>query len=360
VSETQADRMHRLSCNLGKASRLMSSWAERIDREGQLMHAGQEQTTEPLPDDDCRVRVLLQMADDVEIVGGHADEQHMPGSGASCRARAHNLREAARYIRELEARPSGAIDYERVRELLPELADYADHDIEGVPTILRYVAAVHPTHLQDCGWVGMCSVRGYVQWENGACWLTSKGINAMSIFDACRVEHDPDPAIPEGLSDGALGALLMVAQKPRGLQSELALELGALVCGTLVDSGTASYYEWAPNHTGRALAAKLAANMRCKVVEPEPEEQWSEPAGKMDVEECAALCWTLGDMLEMTAHMGGKWTWKLSHGDGRAAHGNSSCSACECAQDALRDASRNASRYDAATDRVRLDGLEVV
>jgi hypothetical protein len=249
-------------------------------------------------------------------------------------------------VQELEIRPAGAIDYERVRAEVPECAGLSDHQIDLCAAYMRFAHASKDDKAEvDCALHGRRSEAGI-----------------LAAIDACRVEEEPDrdPAIPEGLSDGALGALVMVAQKPRGLQSELALELGALVCGTLVDSGTASYYEWAPNHTGRALAAKLAANMRCKVVEPEPEEQWSEPAGKMDVEECAALCWTLGDMLEMTAHMGGKWTWKLSHGDGRAAHGNSSCSACECAQDALRDASRNASRYDAATDRVRLDGLEVV
>jgi hypothetical protein len=336
------------------------------------------------------------------------------------RARAHNLREAARYIRELEARPSGAIDYERVRELLPELADYADHDIEGVPTILRYVAAVHPTHLQDCGWVGMCSVRGYVQWENGACWLTSKGINAMSIFDACRVEHDPDPAIPEGLSDGALGALLMVAQKPRGLQSELALELGALVCGTLVDSGTASYYEWAPNHTGRALATHLAANMRRKVAEPEPigyslpallglsltqgllvdvvhsareeglvdeptpgcrptdlgrtvwaeflrrlgmqektatePEQWSEPVDGMTWARCARLCSAMGSTLR-TQHA--EKGWKAIVGDIYVPDGGYWETEDRASMAAVRWCADKADRYDRDTDRVRLDGLEV-
>jgi hypothetical protein len=75
----------------------------------------QEQTTEPLPDDDCRVRVLLQMANEEDA----SADTWRPDSEkySEHRARAHNLREATRHIRELEAQvaafraPAEAVGY---------------------------------------------------------------------------------------------------------------------------------------------------------------------------------------------------------------------------------------------------------
>jgi hypothetical protein len=72
-------------------------------------------TYEPLPGDDCRVRVLLQMANEEDA----SADTWRPDSEkySEHRARAHNLREAARHIRELEAQvaafrePAEAVGY---------------------------------------------------------------------------------------------------------------------------------------------------------------------------------------------------------------------------------------------------------
>ena len=174
-----------------------------------------QELEEPRPDDDCLVRALMNMANDETAIARNAQRACNQAAEDSHQANANNLREAARYIcrlearvQALEARPAtGAIDYEKVRETVPELEPYSDYDIGGIPTILHYVCEVHPEGLQNCGWVGLCTVHGYIEWAHERACLTTKGIRALTAIDACRAEPaatqptpTPDPEWSEPVS----------------------------------------------------------------------------------------------------------------------------------------------------------------
>jgi hypothetical protein len=65
-----------------------------------------QELEEPRPDDDCLVRALMNMANDETAIARNAQRADNRAAEDSHQANANNLREAARYIRELEARPA--------------------------------------------------------------------------------------------------------------------------------------------------------------------------------------------------------------------------------------------------------------
>ena len=173
--------------------------------------------------------------------------------------------------------------------------------------------------------------------------------------------EEPDPAIPEGLSDAALAELIHAHARLRSGHAEtylLPAQREALIARGLVsETESPGYYR--PTVTGRALAARLVANMRRKAAEPEPEEQWSEPVAVTCEAMCDSLCKALGIDIE-TKYAYGYYTFCMLGGaHGMPIHLGRYTTSAEAARAGLQHVATIKGRYDAATDRVRLTGLEV-
>lgn len=87
---------------------------------------------------------------------------------------------------------------------IPELAGLTAEDVAGVRAILQYVDRLNPHSLQDCGWVGQCFVRRFIEWENDVIRISARGRGVLAALQAQR-EREPEPI---GYSDAALAGLL--------------------------------------------------------------------------------------------------------------------------------------------------------
>ena len=85
---------------------------------------------------------------------------------------------------------------------------------------------------------------------------------------------------------------------------------------------------------------------------------WSEPVIDMTWQQCADLCAAMGRMLETIQHEAYKYEWRLHDGrEDHRAHG-SAVNGEVAAHLAVRYCAQCEDRYNSATDRVRLTGLE--
>ncbi|MFA5715262.1 MAG: hypothetical protein WC998_05960, partial [Candidatus Paceibacterota bacterium] len=338
-----------------------------------------QELEEPRPDDDCLVRALMNMANDETAIARNAQRACNQAAEDSHQANANNLREAARYIcrlearvQALEARPAtGAIDYEKVRETVPELEPYSDYDIGGIPTILHYVCEVHPEGLQNCGWVGLCTVHGYIEWAHERACLTTKGIRALTAIDACRAEpaatqptpepgpqpaeREPDPLT--GDERDLMATLLWVdVTMPQDLPialSEEAHDHSLIAWQQAVEPNKAGYVL---TNAGRMCLEKLQAAP--PALAPAPEPEWSEPVSEMDWERCRDLCAKLGWFM-YTRHYSDGWASSGASfdNDARVLPGMAETDD-GAARLGLEHVARACDRFDTATNRINLDGLE--
>lgn len=263
--------------------------------------------------------------------------------------------------REPEARPVGAIDYDRVRREVTECEGMSDTAIGALAGHIKYwdlsdEERTRNRAIEKTLVAFSCDDKDYRP--------NDRGREVLAAIDACRVaEPAPDPAIPEGLSDGAICELIRMGARERDGETAtyiLPAYRDALVGGGLAgETKSSGYYRL--NDTGRELAARLVANMRRLGIPEEPEPNWSEPVREMGLlrSEQVTLLLGYGDpgtIATDDSGIGWEGTCTL-HGDQLKCQWRPHRGAA--AQAMVRDNARNKGRYDPATDRVRLTGLEV-
>jgi len=151
------------------------------------------------------------------------------------------------------------------------------------------------------------------------------------------------------------------APDARGLCSALADALGV----ELHPAGTAAKLQELAKERDEAEVVRsdrrrlLAENAELRQDAAEnAADVWSEPVIDMTWQQCADLCAAMGRMLETIQHEAYKYEWRLHDGrEDHRAHG-SAVNGEVAAHLAVRYCAQCEDRYNSATDRVRLTGLE--
>jgi hypothetical protein len=317
-------------------------------------------------DIDTVVKALRQAAEDAEALCTISDlfgvELHPAGTGQR--------------LQEIEARPdTGAIDYGKVRETVPECDGMPDARIDAFAAALLS----HSTGLCYAkAWDAVHHYRlmSYTHETN------ERGREVLAAIEACRVEPaaaqptpepGPDlaPDAPEGLGDAAIGALIMMSGLPRE-EADLAMDARA----SLLARGDIKELEPGCNtfiltQEGAARARRFIAKLRGAEPEPSsdpqptepptPEPEWSEPISQMSWQRCRTVAELLGASLTTYRLCNGRYGYRAvpmrsispQMDTGRGTW-EAEITAARCG---LNDIAVRLGRY-ANTNRIRLDGLE--